>query len=101
MKKRIQRQDWQKSCRRAESGDGFSLRAHTAATIAAWREETVSGRASFRRHQLDDIPVCAIHRLDVRGRAVEAKLRELSPAATGHPPRHRSTGQSYGRCGPI
>jgi hypothetical protein len=62
---------------------------------------TVSGRASFRRHQLDDIPVCAIHRLDVRGRAVEAKLRKLSPAATGHPPRHRSTGQSYGRCGPI
>jgi hypothetical protein len=23
-------------------------------------------RASFRRHQLDDAPVCAIHRLDVR-----------------------------------
>src|SRR6476646_9928785 len=65
------------------------------------REETVSGRASFRRHRLGDAPVCEIHRLDVRGRAVETRLRELSPAATGHPPRRRSTGQSYGRCGPV
>ena len=59
MKKCIQRQDSQKkSLCRVESGDGSSLRAHTAATIAAWREETVSGRANFRRHQLEDVPVC-------------------------------------------
>jgi len=30
----------EKSRRRVESGDGFSLQAHTVATIAAWREET-------------------------------------------------------------
>jgi hypothetical protein len=38
----------EKSRRLVESGDGFSLRAHTAATC----EETVSGRASFRRDGL-------------------------------------------------
>jgi hypothetical protein len=61
----------------------------------------LSERGSFRRHRLDDAPACATHRLDVRGRAAKAKIRELSPVATCHPPRHRSTGQSYGRCGPI
>ena len=101
MKKRIQRQDLQKKTAVGLRAATAFLYVPTRPRLSPWREETVSGRASFRRHQLDDIPVCAIHRLDVRGRAVEAKLRELSPAATGHPPRHRSTGQSYGRCGPI
>src|SRR5262245_46748013 len=80
------------SRRRVSAATAF-LYAQTAALV--------SGRASFRRHQLDDAPVCATHRLDVRGRAAEAKIRELSPVATCHPPRHRSTGQSYSRCGPI
>src|SRR5271165_4090546 len=77
----------------------FSLRAQVAATTAAWREG--NGQRARRRHQLGDAPVCAIHRLDVRGRAAEARLLEISPVETSHPPRHRSTGQSYGRCGPI
>ena len=71
----------------------------TTAFLYAKTAALVSGRASFRRHQLDGAPVCAIHRLDVRGTA--AVLREISPVATCHPPRHRSTGQSYGRCRPI
>src|SRR6266550_2073455 len=77
------------------------LYALTWPRLSPHGEETVSGSASFRRHQLDDAPVCAIHQLDLRGRAAEARLRELSPAAIGHPPRHRSTGQSYGRCARI
>jgi hypothetical protein len=60
-----------------------------------------NGQRARRRHQLDDAPVCAIHPLDARGRAAEARHREISSVGAFHPPRHRSTGQSCGRCGPI
>jgi len=36
-----------KNRRRVESGDGFSLRAHTAATIAAWRKKQSAGAPAF------------------------------------------------------
>lgn len=69
------------------------------ATIAARREG--NGQRARRRHRFDDAPVRAIHRRDVRGRTAVARLREVNAVATCRPPRRRSTGQSYGRCGPI
>lgn len=55
------------------NGDDFFTRSDGSDYPPRRMKETVSG---LRRHQLDDAPVCAIHRLDVRGRAAEARLRE-------------------------